>query len=569
MGWGLRPTLFSYRPTTREPPPLMRLRLLLLSVILTCDHGLASTEKRFALVIGNDQYENVRPLNNPVNDASSVGAVLREMDFSVTLRTDANLRSMKDALRTFIDEISDEPAEKRVALVYFAGHGVQIAGKNYLIPTDAAMSRDYEVPDETLSMETVIRALESTEAKLSLLVLDCCRNNPFSRSWRGVRNTSEGGGLAMPTSAPQGLFIAFATSPGTVAADGQGNNSPYTTALIEHLPTSGIPFEEVFKKVGGDVAQSSNGAQQPWFNSKFYGQFYFEPKEESGESSSSDEPMTASEDNSESEGPLVNSIGQEFLPIPGKEKILMSRTETRLRDFRAFVEDTGYDQEGGAWTFQLQKKETGAYITDWLHDPNASWEHTGYAGQGEDHPVVCVSWEEANAFCQWLSEKENRNYRLPTDAEWSAAAGTRKYPWGTAFPPPAGSGNFWDRDAVKDLPGDWIDTVFSGHAYIDGGVRTIATASYQPNEHGFFDMGGNVWEWCSNIYHPSMNEPEVLEAMPEMKETTAPDGKAYRVLRGSSWNNYSEMTLRTSFRDFDSEDRRDDDYGFRVVLDLR
>lgn len=552
----------------------MKLSLLLLSVILICDHSLASSEKRFALVIGNDKYENVRPLNNPVNDASSVATALEKMDFSVTLRTDANLRSMKDALRTFIDEISDESAEKRVALLYFAGHGVQIAGKNYLIPTDAAMTRDYEVPDETLAMDTVIRALESTEAELSLLVLDCCRNNPFSRSWRGVRSAGEGGGLAMPTSAPQGLFIAFATSPGTVAADGQGNNSPYTTALIEHLPTSGIPFEEVFKKVGGDVANSSNGAQQPWFNSKFYGQFYFEPGKETvmdsppEDSPASEEPPVPAPSVS-SDTPLVNSIGQEFLPIPGSEKVLMGRTETRLRDFRAFVEETGYKQKGGAWTFQLQKKESGAYITDWLHDPKASWEETGYSEQGEDHPVVCVSWEEANAFCKWLSEKENRNYRLPTDAEWSAAAGSQKYPWGSAFPPPAGSGNFWDRDAVKDLPGDWIDTVFSGHAYQDGGVRTISTASYEPNQHGFYDMGGNVWEWCSNIYHPSMNETEVLEAMPEMKETTAPDGKAFRVLRGSSWNNYSEMTLRTSFRDFDSEDRRDDDYGFRVVLDLR
>ena len=151
---------------------------------------------------------------------------------------------------------------------------MQIKGQNYLVPIDANMTAEYEVPDETLAMDTVVRALAETKSKLNIFVLDCCRDDPFARSWRGTRSAG-GGGLVMPADMPQGMFIAYATSPNKTAEDGDGKNSPYAAALVEELGQPGIDFEGVFKNVGAKVVKSTGGKQEPWSNSKFYGKFSF------------------------------------------------------------------------------------------------------------------------------------------------------------------------------------------------------------------------------------------------------------------------------------------------------
>ncbi len=249
----------------------------LLALLLVCHPILGfPAEVRHALVIGNGAYAHTRALNNPSNDARGVSAILRKTGFQVTERVDADLKSMKAAFREFIDGLPVGEDGQTVALIYFAGHGVQIDGQNFLIPIDAEMARDFEVPDETMPLEAMIRGLDGAGVDLGILILDCCRDNPFSRSWRGGRSTT-GGGLAIPKGAPRGTFISFATSPGEVAADGEGENSPFTEALLKHLATPGKGFEDVFKAVGRDVALATKGSQEPWFNSKFYGDFSFVP----------------------------------------------------------------------------------------------------------------------------------------------------------------------------------------------------------------------------------------------------------------------------------------------------
>jgi len=182
--------------------------------------------------------------------------------------------------------------------------------------------------------------------------------------------------------------------------------------------------------------------------------------------------------------------------------------------------------------------------------------------------VVCVDWDEAIAFCRWLSEKEGRTYRLPNDAEWSAAAGPARHAWGEAWPPPANSGNFWDLQAVRQLPGDWSRSVIGGGSYDDGAERTARVASYPPNEHGFHDLAGNVWEWLADDYRPSLNPPELLESKSLLRESLDGQGRPFKVLRGGSWSNFSPSDFRNDARDYDERDRRDDDYGFRLVLEL-
>jgi len=541
--------------------PALAPLVALLAIILSGSPGFGQ-ESRHALVIGNNAYEHVRPLLNPGNDARAFAGSLESVGFEVSLLIDGTLTQTREALRTFIDRLPTEKDDSSVALVYFAGHGVQIGGTNYLIPVDAAMARDYEVPDETLGMDSVMRALESAGAGLNLLVLDCCRNNPFSRSWRGSRSAASGG-LAIPTDAPQGMFIAFSTSPGDVAEDGDGANSPYTAALVRHLPTPGAEFEQVFKRVGRDVAAATGGEQEPWFNSKFYGTFRFA-------TNGSPEPEFASRpEDATRERPWKNSLGLEFVPLPGKPGRFMARTETRVRDFRAFARSTGHDATRGAHVFSVREKPGGGYTTEWIHDSGASWENPGFPQTG-DHPVVCVSWHDANAFCSWLSRRESRIYRLPSDEEWSAAtAPDVTYPWGSAFPPPTGAGNYWDRSAIRNLPGNWENSVFGGHEFDDGAERTAPVGSYPANRYGFLDLGGNVWEWCASPYRSTLNDPALVASLPVLREETTEEGTPHRVLRGASWDNFVESDLRSAFRDFDAPDRRDDDYGFRILLDLR
>ena len=513
---------------------------------------------RKALVIGNNEYVHARALSNPANDASDMAELLRRLDFDVTFRIDADLKAMRRALREFVDGLPTDPDPGAVALVFFAGHGVQMKGENFLIPVDAEMARDFEVPDETLSMNLIMEGLETAGAGLNLLILDCCRNDPFSRAWRGSRSTSSGG-LAMPGGAPQGMFIAFSTSPDDVADDGEGKNSPYTSALLKHLPKPGRPFEEVFKAVGGEVASLTGGEQEPWFNSKFYGSFQF-VEEGAGLPGASISPEEATKDR-----PWVNSLGMKFCPVPGQPGVLMSTTETRVKDFRVFVEATDYVQAGGAHLFSVTEKPAGGYTTEWVHQKEASWEKPGFQQSG-DHPVVCVTWDEAKAFATWLSAHEGETYRLPRDAEWSAAAGTERFPWGNDWPPPANVGNFWDEAAIRNLPGDWSKSVIGGGPYDDGAERTARVGSYAANGNGFFDLAGNVWEWIEEDYRPELNSIELREKNPSLDETRDEKGRPFKSIRGGAWDNFTGLDFRSELRDYDERDRRDDDYGFRVVL---
>jgi len=202
-------------------------------------------------------------------------------------------------------------------------------------------------------------------------------------------------------------------------------------------------------------------------------------------------------------------------------------------------------------------------MSDLALDEKASWQKPGFE-QGRDHPVVGVNWNEAREFCAWLSKKEGKTYRLPTDEEWSAAVGLGKYPWGSAWPPPKDSGNYGDKTYLKSLPGEgWSGPLKD---YDDGEARTAAVASYAANRLGIHDLGGNAAEWCEDEYKAAMNSPELLKEYPAFEKEKASDGTALRVLRGASWLGCVPLSLRSSYRDRVHPVRRDDYFGFRCVL---
>ncbi|MBF0473129.1 MAG: tetratricopeptide repeat protein [Nitrospirae bacterium] len=223
------------------------------------------TEKRVALVIGNGDYKNIKTLRNPVNDAKAMAEVLRELNFEVI--TDVNL--FKDEMIKLVRTFGDKIKYGGVGLFYFAGHGVQVNGKNYLIPVNANIDSQEVVETEAVDADYILARMDAAKNRLNIVILDACRDNPF----KGFRSVG-GGGLAM-MNAPRGTFIAYATSPGSVASDGDGQHGLFTQAMINSMNKSGLKIEEMFKEVSGAVQQASNEKQTPWIASNITGDFYF------------------------------------------------------------------------------------------------------------------------------------------------------------------------------------------------------------------------------------------------------------------------------------------------------
>ena len=225
----------------------------------------AQQENRVALIIGNGAYQNAEALKNPLNDARAMAKVLRESGFEVILRENVTRHALSAALREF----SGKLVPGGVGLFYYAGHGIQARGLNYLIPIDAMLSSEDELKYETIDVNDVLGRLDEARTRLSLVILDACRDNPFARRFR-----STGRGLAQ-TDAPRGTVIAYATAPGDTAADGDGDNGLYTAELLKAIAVPGLKLEEVFKRTIDGVARASANKQTPWVSSSFRGDFVF------------------------------------------------------------------------------------------------------------------------------------------------------------------------------------------------------------------------------------------------------------------------------------------------------
>ena len=252
----------------------------------------------------------------------------------------------------------------------------------------------------------------------------------------------------------------------------------------------------------------------------------------------------------ESTDVLTNSLGMKFVPVPGT-KVKFCIWDVRVQDFEAFVKASGYDATGSMYSFRI-----GIYDKLIYDKYGDTWQSPGFS-QGPMHPVVGVNWNDAQAFCKWLSKKENKTYRLPTDAEWSVAVGLNEssggtpkskngkvagvYPWGTNWPPPSGAGNYAGSEvrSVK-WPGLW-KTI---EGYRDDYICTSPVGSFTANQFGLYDMGGNVWQWCEDEYS---------------------SGSVTRLLRGGAWIVGNPARLLSSFRLDYYTDSRCDNFGFRCV----
>lgn len=248
--------------------------VLLLSVIPSFGADLSRSvkvtsslpDRKTALVIGNARYKD-SPLRNPVNDAQDIAAKLGELGFKVTLLTNADREEIDKAISQFGRDLK----ESDVGIFYFSGHGMQVGGTNYLIPVNASIDAEDEIPSKAIDANLILRKMDSAKSRFNIVILDACRNNPFARSFRSYTR-----GLAT-MDAPKGSLIVYATSPGSVAADGSGRNGIFTKHLLSNIAAPGIDIEVMMKKVKQGVAEETGERQTPWTLSSLTGEFYFVP----------------------------------------------------------------------------------------------------------------------------------------------------------------------------------------------------------------------------------------------------------------------------------------------------
>lgn len=551
----------------------------------------APAQLRTALVIGNAAYgAEVGTLRNPGNDATDMATALRQLGFQVTLVLDANRQRLEDAVETFGRQLR----RGGVGLFYFSGHGAQVDGTNYLIPIGARLDKAADLKFQAVAAEWVLAGMEDAGNGLNVVILDACRNAPFARQWRSAQH-----GLA-PMQAARGSLIAYATAPGSVAADGSGRNGTYTKHLLRYMTVPDLPIEQMFKQVRLAVEQETNSTQTPWELSSLRGDFFFRP--EAGarpgltapETPAHQEPAGAAGGTQVAVGTYpqrspepgttaVGNDGADMLLAPAGEFVMGSEADDidtiirqysdvrreRLRDelprHRVFVEAFYIDKyEVTNARFQQFVQATG-YRTDAERDGGGSvfrdgkWEplNTGETwrtplGPGSsldgliEHPVVQVTWRDARAYCKWAGK------RLPTEAEWEKAArGTdgRWYPWGQQFD--GARLNFCDSNC--DFPGK--------DRSADDDYRFTAPAGrYEAGKspYGVYDMAGNVWEWVADGY-----DEDYYQHSPE-RNPPGPASDSRVVLRGGSWRS-GAVSVRTPNRIGEIPGFRNSDVGIRCA----
>ncbi len=224
----------------------------------------STRERRTALVIGNGDYRNISPLKNPVNDARDMASALRDLGFAVVHKQNANQQSMEYAIVQFGKSLR----KGGVGMFYYAGHGVRVDGRNYLIPIGADIDTEFNVKYEAVDMGRVLDGMYDAGNGMNIVMLDACRKNPFARSFRSVNR-----GLAKMY-APPGTFIAYATAPGSEAFDGEGRNGIFTKHLLKNMRTPGLNIERVLKLTRNGVLSETDKKQVPWQASSLTGDFF-------------------------------------------------------------------------------------------------------------------------------------------------------------------------------------------------------------------------------------------------------------------------------------------------------
>ncbi len=542
-------------------------------------------ERRIALVIGNGDYDS-SPLRNPTNDAEDMTKILNERGFAVTSLIDSDKRTMVKAIHAFGQDLK----KGGVGLFYYAGHGMQVNGRNYLIPIGAMIEVESDIEFESVDVGRVLANMANANNRLNMVILDACRDNPFARSFR-----SSAKGLAQ-MDAPTGTLIAYATAPGRTAADGNERNGIYTKYLLEQAKVPGMEISQMFKQVRAKVREETDGKQIPWEATSLEGNFYFTPSEEKASttispvaenSSSATVPSPASDASNSvlrqatsAEIEMWNLIKdskdvtdfEDFLvAFPNGKYAALAKLKLKRKQQQRKINyvpkdfilvktgsfqmgsKTGYSNERPAHTvnitrpFYIADHETTVSeyqkfveATGYREPKCSSYENWGKSGR-ENSPINCVSWGDAQAYIRWLNINEGAAYRLCTEAEWeyAARAGTTMK-WGCG-----------NNEACLEETNPDSESLLT-NLFQKG---TPAVKSKKPNAWKIYDMNGSLWEWVEDWYGPYSEE--------SVNNPTGPESGTYRVRRGGGFTDNSSKT-RSAVRDYISPDARIKDLGFRL-----
>jgi formylglycine-generating enzyme required for sulfatase activity len=535
--------------------------------------AVAGKDRRVALVIGNSAYPGAGALKNPANDANDIAAKLKKLGFDVTVRTDMR---HKDMLRS-LTEFGDKVQSGTEALFFYAGHGMQVRGKNYLLPIDAEIRNEASASSEAVDVDQLLDKLSL--ARLSVVILDACRNNPFERRFRG-----SGQGLAQ-INAPTGTLIAYATAPGKVAADGDGRNGLYTSELLTAMDIPGIKIEDVFKRVRGNVVKKSNDAQTPWESSSLTGDFYFtfqgpttvnvlqapaDPEAETWAAAQGANTVAGYQTYLEAY-PKGRYTHAAKIKLTDLQKPATSQSDripvVSAQTTVPALQEHGELQRSGmvfkdcedcpemvvipAGSFRMGSNDGDSdeqpvhavrigsmFALGKTEVTQRQWRSVmGIGPQGcDDCPMEQVSWNEAQDYVGKLSQRTGKAYRLPSEAEWEYACR-------------AGSTNTY-------CGSDSIDRVAWHDGNSDGKAKQVA--GKQPNAFGLFDMSGNVWEWTGDCWNGNYGG-----APPDGTRWASGDCTK-RVLRGGSWGDAPKL-VRAAVRSGGVGTLRYMSIGFRPV----
>ena len=554
--------------------------------------GDSSSQGRFALVIGNNTYKEL-PLDNPVNDARLVAKSLQTVGFRVTSKENLTLVEMRSALTEFSRQIPPNGT----ALFYFAGHGVQVSGKNFVLPIDYGDITDPNQFIKTiLDLDGIVAAI-TQKSGLAIVVLDACRNNPTDFALPVAVES----GFAPFKQTSAGIYIAYSTAPGTTALDGSNGNSPYSSALARNLRLSPARLEDVFIRTRIEVETATNAQQTPWENGALKTFFYFtpdklarltptatalvqlpvailKPKTPNGVRSLLNLQFSVPVINSRGTKTALNSkttgfylensngAGLEMIEIRGGKFGMgssASDVDYAYQDFKKYSVDDSEDEEKARDTIAAEMPqhtvEVPGFFMSRTEITQAQWQAVmgelppiSDEFRGGNKPVVNISWEDANKFCETLSGATGRNYRLPNEAEWeyAARAGT-----GTPF----GFGDNINPNAAN---------YFAGAPFHDGvrgeiQIGTLAAGHFKTaNNFGLLDMQGNVWEWTADYWHDSYDgaptDGSTWDDAPE-------ENRAYRAVRGGAWDSIANSCRSAYRRKQPGVEYQSSSIGFRVV----
>jgi formylglycine-generating enzyme required for sulfatase activity/uncharacterized caspase-like protein len=566
------------------------------------------SQHRVALVIGNAHYKQIRTLENPVSDAKLIAATLRSLGFEVIDRYDQTRAEMETDFTLFQQRLHNDS----VALLFYAGHGAQFGGKNYLIGTD--MSNRFEETNATQGMVDIGAATQTIAGKssLTIIILDACRN-PARQLLQNHPNLADG--FTEFKNAPNGTYVAFSTSPGKTAPDGAGyEDSFYTTALASNLKMRPSRIEDVFMRTQIDVERNTkeevekrpgsvSEIQVPWTSSSLKALFYFTPDQIAISPAPRlfpPAPLKAdltrtgalksfaySVPSFSERGTLLSSLSGkanqfvdsarganlEMVEIPGG-RFMMGASATEVG--QAFAEATRDSENIDEETYETITTEMPQHAINVNGFFMSKYEITQsqyYAVMGslpniapqfraQNFPVVNVTWHEANEFCVRLSRLTGRNYRLPSEAEWEYAARA-----GTTTP-------FAFGPTITAAVAVFNSAIPFGLAPRGPARKTMTgVGEISPaNAFGLYDMHGNVWEWCADYWHGSYDgaptdasawdQPATLPADDVNGTDAGPDQS--RVARGGSWNSPATRNRSASrFRFFPTY--RAASLGFRIV----